>query len=128
MDISTILSRRLHVPESRVPIFAACTHVQQKLTRCCHALKRGVMSQVEKLEQHCNSTFAMTRAFKLFDRDMSSTIDSEEMRQVRPLDLWLLSGASKTRSNANPTNFDSEPLLNCTVEWPFDGMQLKVQR
>jgi Ca2+-binding EF-hand superfamily protein len=38
--------------------------------------------QVEKLEQHCQSTFAMTRAFKLFDRDMSSTIDTEEMRQV----------------------------------------------
>mmetsp|Transcript_6617 Transcript_6617/g.10457 ORF Transcript_6617/g.10457 Transcript_6617/m.10457 type:complete len:346 (-) Transcript_6617:407-1444(-) len=37
---------------------------------------------VQKLEQHCSSTFALTRAFKIFDRDMSSTIDSEEMRAV----------------------------------------------
>jgi hypothetical protein len=30
---------------------------------------------VYKLEQHCNTTFALTRAFKIFDRDMSSSID-----------------------------------------------------
>ena len=35
---------------------------------------------VYKLEQHCNSTFALGRAFKFFDRDNSSTIDVDEMR------------------------------------------------
>ena len=36
----------------------------------------------QQLEQHCNSTFALTRAFKIFDKDMSNSIDKEEMRAV----------------------------------------------
>jgi len=35
---------------------------------------------VMKLEQHCNSTFSLSRAFKFFDRDNSATIDIDEMR------------------------------------------------
>ena len=37
---------------------------------------------VSKLEQHCNTGFALTRAFKVFDKDMSNSIDKDEMRAV----------------------------------------------
>jgi len=38
--------------------------------------------QIAKLEQHCRSTFLLTRMFKMFDKDNSSTIDKEEMVAV----------------------------------------------
>mmetsp|Transcript_16052 Transcript_16052/g.31706 ORF Transcript_16052/g.31706 Transcript_16052/m.31706 type:complete len:320 (-) Transcript_16052:94-1053(-) len=41
-----------------------------------------VRTIVEKLEQHCRSTFMLTRMFKLFDRDNSNTIDREELAGV----------------------------------------------
>ena len=47
---------------------------------------------VYKLEQHCNTTFALTRAFKIFDRDMSSSIDkvtfTEICRSEQPVHIW----------------------------------------
>ena len=38
--------------------------------------------QIAKLEQHCRSTFLLTRMFKMFDKDNSSTIDKQEMVAV----------------------------------------------
>lgn len=37
---------------------------------------------VYKLEQHCNTTFALTRAFKIFDKDMSSSIDKVSLQRA----------------------------------------------
>eukprot|EP00277_Geminigera_cryophila_P002210 CAMPEP_0179422868 /NCGR_PEP_ID=MMETSP0799-20121207/10685_1 /TAXON_ID=46947 /ORGANISM="Geminigera cryophila, Strain CCMP2564" /LENGTH=187 /DNA_ID=CAMNT_0021197083 /DNA_START=119 /DNA_END=679 /DNA_ORIENTATION=+ len=37
---------------------------------------------VYKLEQHCTSMFALTHAFKMFDKDQSNSIDKDEMRAV----------------------------------------------
>mmetsp|Transcript_3235 Transcript_3235/g.8113 ORF Transcript_3235/g.8113 Transcript_3235/m.8113 type:complete len:288 (+) Transcript_3235:143-1006(+) len=41
-----------------------------------------IRTMVEKLEQHCRSTYMLTRMFKMFDRDMSSTIDRHELQAV----------------------------------------------
>lgn len=54
-----------------------CGDEGQPLARSSEDIVRQI---VYKLEQHCNSTFALGRAFKFFDRDNSSTIDVDEMR------------------------------------------------
>uniref|UniRef100_A0A6U2F9A4 EF-hand domain-containing protein n=1 Tax=Hemiselmis andersenii TaxID=464988 RepID=A0A6U2F9A4_HEMAN len=41
-----------------------------------------VKQLIAKLEQHCRSTFLLTRMFKMFDKDNNSTIDKEEMVAV----------------------------------------------
>mmetsp|Transcript_29001 Transcript_29001/g.56705 ORF Transcript_29001/g.56705 Transcript_29001/m.56705 type:complete len:322 (+) Transcript_29001:216-1181(+) len=41
-----------------------------------------VRQLIAKLEQHCRSTFLLTRMFKMFDKDNSSTIDKDEMVAV----------------------------------------------
>uniref|UniRef100_A0A6U2BID2 EF-hand domain-containing protein n=1 Tax=Hemiselmis andersenii TaxID=464988 RepID=A0A6U2BID2_HEMAN len=41
-----------------------------------------IRTVVEKLEQHCRSTFMLTKMFKFFDKDNSNTIDREELANV----------------------------------------------